>query len=331
MYGLLRDGIITWAPSYLQESLSRHLHRPDHDRAAGQPGGRICVQPPQKPPALERDGHGRGGLRPLRGRADPVGGGGSQRLVIIAMPIVSTTCTTGASNGACPAADVSRAGLSYGFGLLNASAYVGSVASTGFGALERKRWLDGGAGRLARHFGGGRGAGSFSRAAPFPATSWYTRIGGDVFGRNAGALSSPAGSRGRSSSRAGGCRPISPWKAPTIGCVFAELPLVFSDVQPAKAMIKARVALESTGESVIPGPSARSPSRGTSALSPSPPARGGGLYRLETTMTYEGWDGLSRTRGDMVHHGRGRRVRHRWQSNAAYRARTPWRTILNRA
>ena len=37
MYGLLRDGIITWAPSYLQELRlpRRHLHRPDHDCAAG--------------------------------------------------------------------------------------------------------------------------------------------------------------------------------------------------------------------------------------------------------------------------------------------------------
>lgn len=51
-----------------------------------------------------------------------------------------------------------------------------------------------------------------------------------------------------------------------------ELPLAFSEVPPAKATVKARVALESTGESVIPGPSARSPPRGPGA-SPSPPCR----------------------------------------------------------
>lgn len=51
-----------------------------------------------------------------------------------------------------------------------------------------------------------------------------------------------------------------------------ELPLAFSEVPPAKATVKARVALESTGESVIPWTECEIPSEGTCA-SPSPPCR----------------------------------------------------------
>lgn len=102
-----------------------------------------------------------------------------------------------------------------------------------------------------------------------------------------------------------------------------ELPLAFSQVPPAKAVIKARVALESTGESVIPWTECEIPSEGTWRVTfPAVPA--GGLYRLETTMTYEGWDGLSCTRGDMVHHvGVGDVFVIAGQSNAAGRAKDP--------
>ena len=102
-----------------------------------------------------------------------------------------------------------------------------------------------------------------------------------------------------------------------------ELPLAFSEVPPAKATVKARVALESTGESVIPWTECEIPSEGTWRVTfPAVPA--GGLYRLETTMTYEGWDGLSCTRGDMVHHvGVGDVFVIAGQSNAAGRAKDP--------
>lgn len=50
----------------------------------------------------------------------------------------------------------------------------------------------------------------------------------------------------------------------------------------------------------------------------------GGLYRIETTMRYDGWDGYSVTRGDMVHHiGVGDIFVVAGQSNACGRADTP--------
>lgn len=50
----------------------------------------------------------------------------------------------------------------------------------------------------------------------------------------------------------------------------------------------------------------------------------GGLYRIETTMRYDGWDGFSVTRGDMVHHiGVGDIFVVAGQSNACGRAVTP--------
>ena len=80
-----------------------------------------------------------------------------------------------------------------------------------------------------------------------------------------------------------------------------ELPLEFSTVAPARATVKARIAREDTGESVIPWTECRIPEQGRWEIEfPRVPA--GGLYRIETTMDYEGWDGLSCTRGDMVHH-----------------------------
>ena len=79
-----------------------------------------------------------------------------------------------------------------------------------------------------------------------------------------------------------------------------ELPLEFSSVAPAKTTVKARVALESTGESVVPWTECEVLDGGRWRVCfPHVPA--GGLYRVETYMDYEGWDGLSCTRGDMVH------------------------------
>ena len=102
-----------------------------------------------------------------------------------------------------------------------------------------------------------------------------------------------------------------------------ELPLEFSQVPPARATVKARIAREDTGESVIPWTECRIPEPGRWEIEfPRVPA--GGLYRVETTMDYEGWDGLSCTRGDMIHHiGVGDVFVIAGQSNAAGRAKNP--------
>ena len=102
-----------------------------------------------------------------------------------------------------------------------------------------------------------------------------------------------------------------------------ELPLAFSAVPDAPAVVKARVALESTGESVIPWTVCEIPAPGRWRVCfPAVPA--GGPYRIETYMDYEGWDGLSCTRGDMVHNiGVGDVFVIAGQSNAAGRAKGP--------
>lgn len=102
-----------------------------------------------------------------------------------------------------------------------------------------------------------------------------------------------------------------------------ELPLEFSPVPPAQATVKARIAREDTGESVIPWTRCAIPKEGCwEVVFPRVPA--GGLYRIETTMEYEGWDGLSCSRGDMIHHiGVGDVFVIAGQSNAAGRAKNP--------
>ena len=102
-----------------------------------------------------------------------------------------------------------------------------------------------------------------------------------------------------------------------------ELPLQFSAVPHARTTVKARVALESTGESVVPWTECTVlDSENWTITFPRVPA--GGLYRIETYMDYEGWDGLSCTRGDMVHNvGVGDVFVIAGQSNAAGRAKNP--------
>ena len=102
-----------------------------------------------------------------------------------------------------------------------------------------------------------------------------------------------------------------------------ELPLSFENVAHKKAIVKVRVALESTGESVIAWQEATilNEERWETTFQHVP---AGGLYRIETSMTYEGWDGLSCTRGDMVHNiGVGDVFVIAGQSNAAGRAKNP--------
>lgn len=102
-----------------------------------------------------------------------------------------------------------------------------------------------------------------------------------------------------------------------------ELPLAFSDEPAAKTTVKARIAQEATGASVLPWTEcAVYPDGRWEIVFEHVPA--GGLYRIETYMDYEGWNGLSVTRGDMVHNiGVGDVYVIAGQSNAAGRAKNP--------
>ena len=101
-----------------------------------------------------------------------------------------------------------------------------------------------------------------------------------------------------------------------------ELPLEFTEIGDGAVTVKARIALESSGESVCPWTECRVEEDLRWSVELSVPA--GGLYRIETYMEYEGWDGLSSTRGDMVHHiGVGDVFVAAGQSNAAGRAKNP--------
>ncbi len=103
----------------------------------------------------------------------------------------------------------------------------------------------------------------------------------------------------------------------------SELPLRFEAVDSGKITVKARVALESSGESIVPWTLCQVENDETwEVVFARVPA--GGPYRIETYMEYEGWDGLSCTRGDMVHHvGVGDVFVIAGQSNAAGRAKDP--------
>lgn len=102
-----------------------------------------------------------------------------------------------------------------------------------------------------------------------------------------------------------------------------ELPMQFRSIDAGAVTVKARIALESSGESVCPWQlcevEADQTWRTTFEKVPA-----GGLYRIETYMEYEGWDGLSSTRGDMIHNiGVGDIFVVAGQSNAAGRAKNP--------
>ena len=102
-----------------------------------------------------------------------------------------------------------------------------------------------------------------------------------------------------------------------------ELPLEFTGItdRPVTA-VKARNALEATGEDIVPWTMCSFEGEEWEITFPRVPA--GGLYRIETYMEYEGWDGLSCTRGDMIHHiGVGDVYVIAGQSNAAGRAKGP--------
>ena len=102
-----------------------------------------------------------------------------------------------------------------------------------------------------------------------------------------------------------------------------EPPFRFEEVKAAMVRVMARIVREDTGESVIPWRKcALSDDRSWRVSLEGIPA--GGLYRIETCMDFEGWDGMSVTRGDMVHHiGVGDIFVVAGQSNASGRGKTP--------
>ena len=102
-----------------------------------------------------------------------------------------------------------------------------------------------------------------------------------------------------------------------------EMPLEFTEIPEGEITVKARIALEISGESVCPWtPCQVGPDGRWEIIFSNIPA--GGLYRVETYMEYQGWDGLSCTRGDMIHNiGVGDIFVVAGQSNAAGRAKNP--------
>ena len=118
-----------------------------------------------------------------------------------------------------------------------------------------------------------------------------------------------------------GTAPISLWGTWRRIRQSFELPLEFSQVPEGAVTVRARIVRETSGEDVIGWTEAAVEEQGTWSLTfPAVPA--GGLYRIETAMDYFGSDGLSSTRGDMVHHiGVGDLFVVAGQSNAAGRAK----------
>ena len=144
MYGLLRDGIITWAPSYLQESFGF---------PAATSIALTMIVPPVNLGGVYAFNWLRNRLRwseaATAAAAFAICGAGialwtaagrGSVAVTILMLIVSTTCMTGASTmllSLLPLRFHAMGRMATVTGLLNASAYVGSaLASTGFGALS---------------------------------------------------------------------------------------------------------------------------------------------------------------------------------------------------
>lgn len=102
-----------------------------------------------------------------------------------------------------------------------------------------------------------------------------------------------------------------------------DVPIVFTRVEDRAVVIRVRIVREDSGEPVIHWkPCAIEPGHSWRVTLHRIPA--GGLYRIESIIEYEGWDGLSVTRGDMVHHiGVGDNYLIAGQSNAAGRSKSP--------
>lgn len=108
-----------------------------------------------------------------------------------------------------------------------------------------------------------------------------------------------------------------------LGRLICPPPFAVEPVAAGGVVIRARIVREESGEPVIGWTDCERPADGRWAVVfAAVPA--GGLYRIETSLTYEGWDGLSVTRGDMVHCiGVGDIFLIAGQSNACGRAKTP--------
>ncbi len=116
-----------------------------------------------------------------------------------------------------------------------------------------------------------------------------------------------------------GCADIALRGSYTAKRLSADPPLAFADVNAQNVAVKARVVREDTAEDVLPWQCCEA-AQGAWRTVLRVPA--GGLYRLELTMTHDGQDGYSVTRGDMVHHwGVGDVFVIAGQSNAAGRAK----------
>lgn len=102
-----------------------------------------------------------------------------------------------------------------------------------------------------------------------------------------------------------------------------ELPLQFEEINTGDVTVKARIAREDSGENIVPWTKCNVTDNACwDIVFDAVPY--GGLYRIETYMEYAGWDGLSTTRGDIVHNiGVGDVFVIAGQSNAAGRAKTP--------
>ncbi|MFD5224269.1 sialate O-acetylesterase [Microbacterium sp. NPDC058342] len=102
-----------------------------------------------------------------------------------------------------------------------------------------------------------------------------------------------------------------------------ELPMRVLPVGDGAVRIRARIASEASGASVVAWQWCQTADDGTWTVTfTNVPA--GGPYRIETTLEYEGMDGLAVTRGDVVHHiGVGDVYVVAGQSNAAGRAKDP--------
>ncbi len=102
-----------------------------------------------------------------------------------------------------------------------------------------------------------------------------------------------------------------------------EPPLVFRPIAQGDVCVRARIVREDDGQIIAGWMDCNVMDDGTWTMTiPRVPA--GGPYRLETTMTYAGCDGLSVTRGDIIHHlGVGDIFIIAGQSNAAGRAKEP--------
>lgn len=108
-----------------------------------------------------------------------------------------------------------------------------------------------------------------------------------------------------------------------LGRLLCPPPFPVEPVTAGGVSVRARIVREESGEPIVGWMDCALPAEGQWEIHfHAVPA--GGLYRIETMLHYDGWDGLSVTRGDMVHFvGVGDIFLIAGQSNACGRAKTP--------